>query len=71
MPRVLLTLPVFSTLPLQPYVNSSYRVVRLMETLVRHEPDLAADLADQSLAIDPRDAELLFLKGRLSLLWGQ
>ncbi|MHC4352120.1 MAG: tetratricopeptide repeat protein, partial [Planctomycetota bacterium] len=34
------------------------------ESLDKREPARAADLAAQALAIDPRDAELLFLQGR-------
>jgi len=41
------------------------------ERLDNHDPDRAADLADQALVMDPRDAELLFHKGRALLALGQ
>ena len=41
------------------------------ESLDIHDPGQAADLADQALMIDPRDADLLFLKGRALLALGQ
>lgn len=41
------------------------------ERLANHDPDGAADLADQALGIDPRDAELLFHKGRALLALGK
>jgi Flp pilus assembly protein TadD/lysophospholipase L1-like esterase len=41
------------------------------ERLDNHDPDRASDLADQGLVIDPRDAELLFHKGRALLALGQ
>ena len=43
----------------------------ITEHLDNNNPEGAADLADQSLAIDPRDAELLFLKGRAMLALGE
>ncbi|MCP4260730.1 MAG: tetratricopeptide repeat protein [Planctomycetes bacterium] len=39
--------------------------------LEEHDPARAADLAAQALAIDPRDAELLFLQGRALHALGQ
>jgi Flp pilus assembly protein TadD len=41
------------------------------EHLDNHDPAQAAELADQALEIDPRDAELLFQKGRALLALGQ
>ena len=41
------------------------------ERLDDQDPDRAADLADQALVIDPRDAELLFHKGTALLALGQ
>jgi len=41
------------------------------ERLENHDPDRAVDLADQALVIDPRDADLLFHKGRALLALGQ
>jgi len=43
----------------------------ITENLDNHDPEKAADLADQALAIDPRDAELLFLRGRALLALGK
>ncbi|MEJ2320643.1 MAG: tetratricopeptide repeat protein [Gemmatimonadales bacterium] len=43
----------------------------IAEHLDHQEDDQAADLAIQALAIDPRDAELLFLKGRALLALGK
>ncbi len=43
----------------------------ITELLDNHEPEQAAGLAVQSLAIDPRDAELLFLQGRALLALGK
>lgn len=39
----------------------------ITENLDNHHPERAADLAEQSLAIDPQDADLLFLKGKALL----
>jgi len=39
--------------------------------LENNDPEQAANLADQSLAIDPRDADLLFLKGKALLALGK
>lgn len=41
----------------------------ITENLDNHHPKRAADLADQVLVIDPRDAELLFLSGGPCLPW--
>ena len=43
----------------------------ITERLDNHDPERAADLTIQSLAIDPRDAQLLFLKGRALLALGK
>jgi len=43
----------------------------ITEQLDNPDPERAADLAIQSLAIDPRDAELLFLQGRALLALGK
>jgi len=43
----------------------------ITEYLDNQDPALAEDIAVQALAIDPRDAELLFLKGRALLAQGK
>jgi tetratricopeptide (TPR) repeat protein len=52
-----------------------HQIGLLKESITEHldnqENELAADLAIQALAIDPRDAELLFLKGRALLALGK
>jgi len=55
--------------------GSLRQVDRLKESITEHldnqEYEQAAALADQALAIDPRDAELLFLNGRVLLALGE
>lgn len=43
----------------------------ITEHLDNHDLECAAELVDQSLAIDPRDADLLFLKGKTLLALGK
>ena len=43
----------------------------ITESLEKNENERAAELAEKALAIDPRDAELLFYKGRAMLALGK